>query len=91
MSSSISSFFSAIFPVVYADSEERPTNGSGAKQETAEEPESEAAPAEEDEEPEDVSYELLMLFGPVNIFAAELPRSTLSSVKSASNLQNVPL
>ena len=52
MSSGISSFFTSIFPVVHADSEERPTE---AKQQEPEEPETEAPAAEEEEEPEDVS------------------------------------
>jgi ubiquinol-cytochrome c reductase subunit 6 len=60
MSLSISSLFSSIFPVVHADSDEKPTNGLEAKQEAAEEPASEAAPAEEEDEPEDVSYEFFM-------------------------------
>jgi len=55
MSSTISSFFSSIFPVVHADSEEKPADGTEPKQEESEEPESEAPAAEEDEEPEDVS------------------------------------
>lgn len=60
MSSSVSAFFSTIFPVVHADSEEKPGNGIEAKQNEADEPEpepeAEAAAAEEEEEPEDVSY-----------------------------------
>jgi hypothetical protein len=64
MSSSVSSFFSSIFPVVHADSEEKPAE---AKQEGAEVPDSEAAAAEEEEEPEDVSYEL-SCFGQVDDF-----------------------
>jgi len=57
MSTSISSFLSSIFPVVHADSEEKPENGIAIKQGEAEEQESEseAATAEEEEEPEDVS------------------------------------
>lgn len=52
MRSSISSFFSSVFPVVHADSEEKHEE---VKQDAAEEVDSEAAPVEEPEEPEDVS------------------------------------
>ncbi|KAF8222540.1 hypothetical protein L208DRAFT_595377 [Tricholoma matsutake] len=51
MRSSISSFFSSVFPVVHADSEEKHEE---VKQDAAEEVDSEAAPVEEPEEPEDL-------------------------------------
>jgi hypothetical protein len=69
MSTSLSSFFSDIFPVVHADSEENPANGTEVKQEGVEEPDSEPVAAEEEDEPEDVSYQLLC-FGQVDVFLA---------------------
>lgn len=72
MSLSISSLFSSIFPVVYADSEDKPTNGLEAKQDAAEEPGSEAAPAEEEDEPEDVSSEFFSSYVSVKWLIFEL-------------------